>query len=128
MFIDESRTYSSTNEWSKRAQQLAELGAHAVLLTATPIREDGEEIPGFETEPIHEDEFTVTVANPRKEAPENFIWVQLQRRKRRLLRLRAHHITTFGDAWNQERPSPLCQISRLAFDLDLTHTIGESYK
>jgi hypothetical protein len=116
VYIDEAHTGSERNHWGHAVERLVRHGACACLLTATPMRSDGARIPGFD--------FDVITENPIKqykvrdgESP-NRIIVDVYGGTSQTLKLRAHHTTTFKQAWAEE-PRPLCRISRLPFDVEL---------
>lgn len=116
-FIDECHTSSDRNRWGDAAKRLADQGALIVLLTATAIRDDGAAIPGFELTTVNLEE-GIRVRVTRGSTPElkrvtkySGTWQET--------RLIAHHETTFEQAW-QEKPSPLCNISRVPFDVFLS--------
>jgi superfamily II DNA or RNA helicase len=117
IFIDEAHTGSEVNSWGNTAKQLASAGARIVLLTATAMRSDGHAIPGFDFELVEAEEVKVYKTSPGS-APE-LIRVDVYEGLRQRLRLVPDHETTFREAW-EEQPSPLCKISRLPFDVDLS--------
>ena len=111
VFVDEAHTGSDENTWGAAMDAMAQAGAPIVLATATPYRSDGRPIPGFEVDQVDE-----TIIG-RNERIGDYLR-PLQATSTRY-RLRAHHITTFREAW-QERPSPLCTVSHQTFELFLT--------
>ena len=108
---------ANPKEWGRLVQELINAGAKLVLYTATPIRADGELIPGFEVESFKERKkrrFEATGEideNGRKGYRELLVTEEL-------VRLRAHHETTFRQAWNEE-PSPLCRLTHETIDINL---------
>ena len=104
--VDEAHTHSDANTWGDAMDALAQAGAFIVLCTATPMRADGRLIPGFEVEPIRTETARRGDGGRRYEGT------------RTTFRLKAHHITSFRDAW-LERPSPLCKITLQTFTVDL---------
>ena len=111
--VDESHTGADDREWGKLVQHLVSRGAIAVLLTATPFREDGRSIPGFRFEPLGEVRQYQRIVT-KSGAEEGKVTRQVWLSERRMMRLVADHETTFGDAW-AERPSPLCTINHVTF-------------
>ena len=108
LFVDEAHTGSEDNSWGLAVQRLTKAGALATLLTATPHRSDQRPIPGFESE-------LVDVRDAWKtERTEDA--VHLFEGRKQVYRLRAHHVTTFRDAWATE-PPVLCKINRIGFEV-----------
>ena len=113
VFVDEAHTGSTENQWGRCVNGLAEAGAFIVLLTATPFRTDQEHIPGFELEPVDVD----NVIKRRRSADDPERWDVFEGR-RRIYQLKAHHTTTFKEAWATQNPPVLCDITRRAFDIE----------
>ena len=121
IYVDEAHTGSEANEWGSVVETLARRGACVCLLTATPMRSDGRRISGFQFEMMGDDE-DVTIYRPRTHEDPAKVNIDVYDGVKRRLRLIAHHTTTFKQAW-AERPSPLCRISRLPFDIE-GHDLG----
>ena len=117
VFIDEAHTGSDENVWGDTMSQLADAGARIVLMTATPYRSDGRRIPGFDIVPE-----LVRPVKLYKTTGEGL--VDIYEGNRNVYRLKAHHVTTFRQAWDEEDPSPLCKISRQTFEVNLTEVKG----
>ena len=114
VFVDEAHTGSTENQWGRCVNELAEAGAFVVLLTATPFRTDKEHIPGFELEPVGVED----VIRRRQSAEDPNLWDVFEGR-RRIYRLKAHHTTTFREAWATQDPPVLCDITRRPFDIEV---------
>lgn len=123
LFIDECHFIGQHKRWGEFLSVAVDAGCLLVLLTATPIRDDGDQIPGFERETLS-----------RTEAAKYFWWdagdgknnlIEEWRGAREVVKLKAHHITTFKEAWD-EKPSPLCHLSREVIDIDVVNAAGES--
>jgi superfamily II DNA or RNA helicase len=52
IFFDEAHQFSSGNKWGDVARRLQAAGCIVVVLTATPFRNDGEDIFGFRKKPV----------------------------------------------------------------------------
>lgn len=116
IFVDEAHTGSEDNSWGQTTKKLADAGAYVVLLTATPVRSDGQIIPGFDFEEVGVQDVAYSQIIEEKEAT-NVIADYAGTRKQ--VRLIAHHETTFRNAWDQEDPPPICKIGRVPFDVEL---------
>ena len=110
VFVDEAHTGSDENTWGAAMNALAQAGAFIGLCTATPFRSDGRPIPGFQVDPIDE---TIITRNERiGDYQRSFAATSTT------YRLRAHHVTTFREAW-AENPSPICKVSHQTFEVFL---------
>ena len=114
VFVDEAHTGSTENQWGQCVNELAESGAFVVLLTATPFRTDREHIPGFELEPVSVD----SVIRRRRSADDPNLWDVFEGREY-IYQLKAHHTTTFREAWATQNPPVLCDITRRPFDIEV---------
>lgn len=52
VFFDEAHQFSKNNKWGDVARRLQALGCIVVVLTATPFRNDGDDIFGFRKKPV----------------------------------------------------------------------------
>ena len=98
VFFDEAHMSSVGNQWGQTMQAFAEAGAFICLGTATPYRTDEENIPGFQlerAETLHQ----TTSAGGR-----------IYEREVERYQLKAHHVTTFRDAWDEG--GTLCKIAQ----------------
>ncbi|MDP9363251.1 MAG: hypothetical protein M3Q10_03285 [Chloroflexota bacterium] len=120
--IDEAHTGSEDNSWGQAALTLQDAGAHVLLLTATAMRSDGRVIPGFDCDVL--DEQDVRYYTVRRDAERQRRYVDTYAGTSRLVRLKAHHETTFKEAWD-EHPSPLCKLSRVPYDVAMTEVLGD---
>lgn len=117
IFVDEAHTGSDQNDWGDTVGVLADAGAFVVLMTATPYRADGRQIPGFEVVP----ERTTPVTVPKRVVDQSGdVRIDIYEGQRHYYRLKAHHVTTFRQAWDEEKPSPLCKVSRRTFEINLS--------
>ncbi len=120
--IDEAHTGSEANTWGDVASALAKAGARVVLMTATAFRSDGKPIAGFDWDVVSEKETRYTTVRAADD-PQRIIledWLG----SKRMVRLKANWETSFQAAWS-ERPSPLCKLSRVPFDVDLLSVESE---
>ena len=125
VFVDETQNYSHGNIWGSAAVKLMAIGWHVVLLTATAWRDDGESIPGFNWEVV--DETSITFRKYRRDAETHKKWVDTYDGVARLVYLKADYEVTFKEAWD-ERPSPLCKISRVPYEVQLSQLMdGDSW-
>ena len=114
VYVDEAHTGSTENQWGRAVNELAEAGAFVVLLTATPFRTDQEHIPGFELDLIDVND---VLRRFRSQSVPNS-WDIFEGRQR-IYELKAHHTTTFREAWASENNPPvLCDITRRPFDIE----------
>lgn len=94
------------------------------MWTALAVREDGERVPGFDYEEIASEEGVRVESFPEIQQDG-----EIKRRvntiagRRVQIRIKAHHETTFREAWD-ESPSPLCHLNRLVVDVDLEDEDG----
>lgn len=124
VFVDEAHTGSEENTFGEAVKRLVAAGARAVLLTATPIRSDGLVIPGFDCRVLDSEATKVWIPNRKKDAPEGKIWVDVLEGVKHRVELVAHYEVTFRDAWD-EKPSPLCKITRVPFDVRLERILPD---
>lgn len=126
--VDESHTGAEDREWGRLVNALVARGAVAVLLTATPFREDGRAIPGFEFETLGMGARflrTTYKTAPDDQDRDNGYWLrQIWSAERRAIRLKANHETSFEEAWG-ERPSPLCTVNHVTFAADIKIERGD---
>ena len=114
VFVDEAHTGSTENQWGNCVEELARAGAFIVLMTATPFRTDEERIPGFEIDEVE----VSNVDRRRRDRHDLDLW-ELFKGQKYSYQLRAHHITTFQEAWAVSNPPVLCNISRRPFDIEV---------
>lgn len=94
------------------------------MWTALAVREDGERVPGFEYEEIGSEEGVRVESFPEiQDSGELKRRVNTIAGRRVQIRIKAHHETTFREAWD-ESPSPLCHLNRLVVDVDLEDEDG----
>lgn len=94
------------------------------MWTALAVREDGERVPGFDYEEIgSEDGIRVESFPEIQQDGEIKRRVNTISGRRVQIRIKAHHETTFREAWD-ESPSPLCHLNRLVVDVDLEDEEG----
>lgn len=118
VFVDETHMVSKRNEWGKSLSSFIESGASAVLLTATADRADQQEIPGFLYEEIERRERVKEVRTNRGDVVE----VDLYKGSQVKVRIKADVNVSFKEAWD-ERPSPLCTLSRDVIDVNVRQII-----
>jgi hypothetical protein len=122
-YIDECHQTSNKKARGDLVQTIAGCGCPVVLLTATAIRADGEIIPGFAVDTLDEKDCRKYVVTDKGDGVHNTVNVYDGIKK--LVRLKADHETTFQEAW-EERPSPLCRLSREAIDAEIAMPDGRS--
>jgi superfamily II DNA or RNA helicase len=124
VFIDEGHCLSNRNEWGKVAECAVGAGAFVVLLTATPVREDGQLIPGFRCTCEGAEECRRWQYRPDPDQPERWYWLDLYKGIESLYLLDADHETTFKTAWAED-PPPLCHLTREKIEVDLEELRAE---
>lgn len=117
LFVDETHSYTDENRWGETIRELQEAGAHCVVLTATPFREDGDSLIGF-------DEGNVEVLDENE--VEQYTWkdaddpdkiiIEEWAGKEYEYRLEGDVHVTFQEAWEEDL---LCQISHKTIDARL---------
>ena len=123
--IDECHTVSDEKARGKLVDALDEIGAMTVLYTATPVRADGELIPGFKFEELDLREryrYEISDQETGDDDPEK-VRIRQWECSQHLVKLLAHHETTLKDAWD-ENPSPICRLTRQTIDVDLSTFSG----
>lgn len=97
VFMDEAHLASDSNRWGNIAETLANAGAHVVVMTATPYRQDGRPIPGFDRDRY--------VLETTSEGGERVVYD-----------LEPHWETTLQQAM-EEDPPPIAQITYQPFGI-----------
>jgi hypothetical protein len=117
IIADEAEVHARGNEWGKTLEALKRAGAFIISLTATPVREDGDEPVGFRSVVV--DRRPVQRVSTRPAAdPGNIIlrhWAGE--------RVYREIIPDFGWSWSkawQEDPSPICHLSIDTVEVDLS--------
>lgn len=121
-FVDECHEASQQKRRGEFVKALINAQAQFILVTATPIRADNEIIPGFRVRVLEEGDARRFVVTDAGDGVHNRIDVYEGRKE--LVVLDADHVTTFAQAWN-ERPSPLCHLSREVVEVELSKLDGE---
>lgn len=121
VYVDEVHTHTTMNEWGKTIKALQRAGAHIVVLTATPYREDGASIVGFELHREQSEPISITRTR-RGSAPEKVL-VQIWEGTRYYYSLKADVEVTFRQAWEE---NALCHISRHEFDARISIIDGNN--
>jgi hypothetical protein len=121
-FIDECHQTSDRKARGELVSEIVAAGCFVVLLTATAIRADGEIVPGFRVATLDEKDCRKYVVTNKGDGVHNT--VNVYEGIKRLVRLEADHETTFQQAWN-EKPSPLCRLSREAIDAEIAMPDGK---
>jgi hypothetical protein len=114
--IDECHETSENKRRGELVQRLEAAGALIVLYTATAIRADGEMIPGFRAHELDRNDVKRYVVTDAGDDVNNRI--DVYEGQRCVVELLADHTTSFQQAWN-EKPSPLCNLSREVIDVYL---------
>ncbi len=98
VYMDEAHLGSDGNRWGNISNTLAEIGAYVVVLTATPFRQDGRPIPGFD---IGQRQVVETTPDGQE---------------RVLYEINPHWETTLQEAM-EENPPPIAQITYQPFGI-----------
>lgn len=124
LFVDETHFLAAetgsraSNVWSQAvAQAMAIDGVHVVELTATPYRADNRTLPGFTV--VEEQRKAVQFSQFRPHDDPDWVYRDDYAGETKRVKVVPDHETTFKEAWD-EKPSPLAQLSRFPFDVDLT--------
>lgn len=124
--IDECHNTSKVNKWGNSVTQLLEAGARLVLVTATAYRSDAELIPGFAIDEISAEPITRT--KTRWDEDREQLLRDYFAGERKFIRLKADFEYTLHEAL-QEKPSPVCLITRVPIDVRLEHVKdGSEYR
>jgi SepF-like predicted cell division protein (DUF552 family) len=123
-YIDETHTGSEENVWGSAVQTMINAGAKVVLLTATPYRCDGKNIPGFKCEYTDERSGTSSVY---EKCEDGKIIRNTFMKKYAKVSLIPDYEHTFKEAWDEEA---LCRFSKTEIDIivtvdDITKEISE---
>jgi hypothetical protein len=117
VWFDEAHMNAAPNPWGGIALAFQRAGVPTVQTTATAFRSDGLALAGFREEVVKEEPATATrVIGPGSEP--HLIRIHELAGIREYVRLLPDHETTFRQAWD-EKPSPICKISRVPFDVHL---------
>lgn len=119
-FIDECHIGSDGNQIGKLIKLLHDCGAIVVVLTATPHRLDGEQIPGFEYELITSETITKYIATNYSE---DVVLIKVLEQLVGTYKMKADYEYTFAEAW-AEIPSPLSGIDIITIDFDCTRFVN----
>lgn len=124
IFVDETHMVSSKNKWGKSINRFIidengnDNGGRVVLLTATADRADGATIPGFNYDVVATEDMFKEVRTPIG----NMVKVDFYEGKKDLIKISADCEVTFKEAWD-EKPSPLCTLSRDCIDVNVRQII-----
>jgi superfamily II DNA or RNA helicase len=121
VYVDEVHTHTTMNQWGNAIRQLQKAGAHVVVLTATPYRDDGEPIIGFRVIEKANEPITVFKTRPGSE-PEKVI-VQRWEGTKTQYELVPDYACSFRDAWEQ---GVICHISRHEIEVDMSMIDGDA--
>lgn len=116
VFVDECHMLGNGLQFGRLVRSLSEKGIQVVMLTATPIRHDGQEIPGCVYESDPEESFS-RVAFAAGSAPE-MVRIQRIEGTRAEKHIKPDFVYSFADAWG-EKPAPMCDISHYPIDVSL---------
>lgn len=120
--IDECHMVGRKRPWGEAIKRLIDVGAFAILFTATEIREDDDKIPGFRYEII--DSTTATKYIIGESEYLNKRKIDVYSGHRDLVKIIADHKTTFKQAWS-EIPCPICRLNREIIDVRVKEITGE---
>jgi metal-responsive CopG/Arc/MetJ family transcriptional regulator len=121
--IDECHETSDVKRRGELVERLKNAGAYIALYTATAVRADGDRIPGFEVQELSREE-SIRHECCDSEDPDKVL-IKKYAGDKVLVRLKADHETTFRQAWD-ERPSPLCNLSREVIDVQIEDGEGKT--
>ena len=116
--IDECQEVSTVKRRGELVRALVDRGASIILYTATPIRADNQLIPGFDVEELDARTRERYERTGEIDEPTGREILRVYGMHQRLTRLIAHHETTFRQAW-EEKPSPICRVTRDVIDVDV---------
>jgi hypothetical protein len=116
VIADEGESMASRKSWGAVLGGLQKAGAFVLSLTATPYRDDGDEIVGFESELLSREEVERVIARPGS-TPEKVL-LQTWAGTRSLRRIIPDFGWTWKEAW-KERPSHICDLDLQTFDVAL---------
>lgn len=121
LIVDECHFVSEDQRWGQFFDIAVTKGCLLIFMTATPVREDGSAIPGFQKEIINEEDERRWITYDAGDGVNNKIdvWDGI----RSLVELVPNHKTTFKEAWDED-PAPLCHLSREIIDIDI-HQNGD---
>jgi len=112
VFVDECHNVGDTRAWGALLHRLLlTTSASVVYLSATPVRHDGERLPGCEDKyesQTEEESYVRTVVTP---LGDEMIRIQKWERCERGYQLKPDVMVTYADAW-RESPAVMCNISR----------------
>lgn len=123
VYVDEAALCSDVNRSGETIRKFESCGAIVIVLTATPVRQDGEVIPGFDKEVADETIATHHTWEPGEK--EDTIKVSRYVGIRQFFKLKADYEYGYPEAW-AESPSPLCHISRTPFDVNISKYLPKS--
>jgi len=117
LFVDETHSYTNENKWGDTVRRLQQAGAHCVVLTATPFREDGDSLVGFDEDSIEvlDEERVENYTWKEADDPEKIV-VQQWAGNKYQYQLEGDVHVSFKEAWSEEL---LCQISHKTIDAGL---------
>lgn len=113
-YIDECHIGSDGNQIGRLIKLLKSCGGLVVVLTATPHRLDGEQIPGFEYELITSD---VVVKYISSKYSDDKVLIKVMEQVVGTYKMKADYEYTFAEAW-AEVPSPLAGLDIITIDFD----------
>lgn len=122
VYIDESHSQSDANTWGAVVPKINAAGGIVILCTATPYRDDGKKIPGFNCIIANQREKMRSV--PRQHEDPNKYWVDIYKDIEGDLRLEADYEYTFKSAWAEG--NVICKVSRAEFDVIVKIPNGKS--
>lgn len=124
VFCDEAHYLSESRAWGTTIRSLVEAGARLVLLTATPIRHDGEKLPGVEYNNAADSEYFKKLRNFRYDENGDRI-ADVYEGVKSSREIKADFTITFRDAWS-ETPQCIAFLSPVPVDIDVSKIISGS--
>ena len=114
VYIDESHASSDANTWGSVVPKINAAGGIVILCTATPYRDDGKIIPGFNC--VVENKREKTRYVPRKhDEDQTKYWVDIYKDIEGDMRLDADYDYSFKSAWAEG--DVICKVARREFDV-----------
>jgi len=122
IFCDEAHYLSETKAWGSTIRALVEAGAVIVLLTATPIRHDGDSLPGVRYRNAEDSEYFKSLRNYRYNENGDRI-ADVYEGVKSAREVIPDFTITFGEAW-RETPQCIAYLSPVPVDIDVTKIVS----
>jgi hypothetical protein len=110
VFFDESHQFSADNSWGKIARKLHALGCLVVVMTATPFRNDKDDVFGFKKRPVGELK-SKTIVYHQPSSEDGKLEKHISKRNEQEFLIEADCEIPFSEGWSER-----C-IAKCTFDL-----------